>query len=204
MLKRNCCIIVYLMLCSITVTAQDSQKKQLVTPFVTDTLMAHDPVMAYEDGTYYLFATGMGIMRATSTDRKTWTVHKQGVLEQIPTWTHDSVPGFKRHIWAPDIIRWHDKWWLTYSCSTFGKNGSAIGLITNKTLNPNSPDYRWADGGAVVVSKEKRDNWNAIDPNIVIDDKDQPWIVWGSFWDGIQLAQLTVDESGSNYGAPSL
>ena len=204
MLKRNCCIIGCMMLCSIAVTAQDSQKRQSVTPFVTDTLMAHDPVMAFEDGTYYLFATGMGIMRATSTDRKTWTVHKQGVLEQIPAWTHDSVPGFKRHIWAPDIIRWHDKWWLTYSCSTFGKNGSAIGLITNKTLNPNSPDYRWADGGAVVVSKEKRDNWNAIDPNIVIDDKDQPWIVWGSFWDGIQLAQLTVDESGSNYGAPSL
>jgi arabinan endo-1,5-alpha-L-arabinosidase len=41
-----------------------------------------------------------------------------------------------------------------------------------------------------VTSREKRDDWNAIDPNFVIDDNDQPWLVWGSFWDGIQLAKL--------------
>ena len=195
------CIIGCLILCSLSTTAQNMRKRPPVTPFTTDTVMAHDPVMAYEDGTYYLYATGMGIMRATSKDRKTWTVYPEGVLKDIPAWTQDSVPGFKRHIWAPDIIRWHDRWWMMYSCSTFGKNGSAIGLITNKTLNPTSPDYKWIDGGAVVVSKEKRDNWNAIDPNIVIDDKDLPWIVWGSFWDGIQMAKLTVDE---NSDTPSL
>lgn len=44
--------------------------------------------------------------------------------------------------------------------------------------------------GCIVASKEKRDNWNAIDPNFVIDDQDQPWLVWGSFWDGIQLVRL--------------
>ncbi len=197
----HCCIIGCIILCSLSVSAQDMKKRPPVKPFTTDTVMAHDPVMAYEDGTYYLYATGMGIMRATSKDRKTWTVYPEGVLKDIPAWTQDSVPGFKRHIWAPDIIRWHDRWWMMYSCSTFGKNGSAIGLITNKTLNPSSPDYKWTDGGAVVVSKEKRDNWNAIDPNIVIDDKDQPWIVWGSFWDGIQMAKLTVDE---NSDTPSL
>ena len=73
-------------------------------PFKTDTLMVHDPVMAYEDGTYYIYSTGMGIGTATSKDLKTWTVYPEGVLkDQIPTWTQDSVPGFKRHIWAPDI-----------------------------------------------------------------------------------------------------
>ena len=81
------CIIGCLMLCSIVVTAQNSMRRRPVPPFVTDTLMAHDPVMAYEEGTYYLFATGMGIMRATSTDRKTWTIHKEGVLKDIPAWT---------------------------------------------------------------------------------------------------------------------
>jgi arabinan endo-1,5-alpha-L-arabinosidase len=44
--------------------------------------------------------------------------------------------------------------------------------------------------GCIVTSREGRDNWNAIDPNFVIDDQDQPWLVWGSFWDGIQLARL--------------
>ena len=42
--------------------------------FQTDTPMVHDPVMAYADSTYYIFATGMGIQQMTSKDRKTWTV----------------------------------------------------------------------------------------------------------------------------------
>lgn len=148
--------------------------------------MVHDPVMAYEDGTYYLFATGHGIQQMTSRDCKTWTVSSQPVMTVIPQWTRDSVPGFTNHIWAPDIIRWHDRWWLAYSCSTFGKNGSAIGLLSSSSLK--SPI--WNDEGCIVTSREQRDNWNAIDPNFIIDEDDQPWLVWGSFWDGIQMARL--------------
>lgn len=148
--------------------------------------MVHDPVMAYEDGTYYLFATGHGIQQMTSRDCKTWTVSPQPVMTVIPQWTRDSVPGFTNHVWAPDIIRWHDRWWLAYSCSTFGKNGSAIGLLSSSSLK--SPI--WNDEGCIVTSREQRDNWNAIDPNFIIDEDDQPWLVWGSFWDGIQIARL--------------
>ena len=148
--------------------------------------MVHDPVMAYEDGTYYLFATGHGIQQMTSRDCKTWTVSSQPVMTVIPQWTRDSVPGFTNHVWAPDIIRWHDRWWLAYSCSTFGKNGSAIGLLSSSSLK--SPI--WNDEGCIVTSREQRDNWNAIDPNFIIDEDDQPWLVWGSFWDGIQMARL--------------
>ena len=154
--------------------------------FTTDTPMVHDPVMACEDSTYYIFATGMGIQQLTSRDRRTWTVKAEPLMTVIPRWTHDSVPGFQHHVWAPDIIRWHNRWWLAYSCSTFGKNGSAIGLLSCRTLS-----YPlWSDEGCIVTSRGKRDDWNAIDPNFVIDDEDQPWLVWGSFWDGIQLARL--------------
>ena len=155
-------------------------------PFVTDTPMVHDPVMAFEDSTYHIFATGMGIQHMTSTDRKNWTVHTQPVMSVIPKWTHDSVPGFTHHVWAPDIIKYHGKWWLAYSCSTFGKNGSTIGLLSTRELASNL----WDDEGCIVTSCEGRDNWNAIDPNFVIDDNDQPWMVWGSFWDGIQIILL--------------
>ena len=48
----------------------------------------------------------------------------------------------------------------------------------------------WNDEGCIVTSREKHDNWNAIDPNFVIDDNDNPWLVWGSFWDGIQIVRL--------------
>lgn len=153
--------------------------------YVTDTIMAHDPVMAYEQGTYYLLSTGMGIQWATSKDRQSWVVQPTPFIEEIPQWTHDSVPGFRNHVWAPDIIKWHNQWWLAYSCSTFGKNTSAIGLMRAERLNG-----QWKDEGCIIASKEKRDEWNAIDPNFVIDDNDQPWLTWGSFWDGIQLARL--------------
>jgi arabinan endo-1,5-alpha-L-arabinosidase len=148
--------------------------------------MVHDPVMAYEDSTYYLFATGMGIQQMTSKDRHSWTVLREPVMTVIPQWAHDSVPGLTQHVWAPDIIRWRGRWWMAYSCSTFGRNGSAIGLLSARSLS-----YPiWNDEGCIVTSRENRDNWNAIDPNFVIDDQDQPWLVWGSFWDGIQLARL--------------
>ena len=155
-------------------------------PFTTDTPMVHDPVMAYEDSLYHLYCTGIGIQHMTSRDRKTWTIDPTPVMTVMPQWTHDSVSGFQHHVWAPDIIRWHNCWWLAYSCSTFGKNGSAIGLLSTPSLS--APV--WNDEGCIISSREGRDEWNAIDPCFVIDDNDQPWMTWGSFWDGIQLIRL--------------
>ena len=36
-------------------------------------------------------------------------------------------------------------------------------------------------------------NYNAIDPNLVLDEGESPWLVWGSFWDGIKLMRLNID-----------
>jgi arabinan endo-1,5-alpha-L-arabinosidase len=115
-----------------------------------------------------------------------WTMAPSPVMTVMPQWTQDSVPGFKSHVWAPDIIRWHNRWWMAYSCSTFGKNGSAIGLLSTPSLS--TPV--WNDEGCIVASREDRDQWNAIDPCFVIDDNDLPWMTWGSFWDGIQMIRL--------------
>jgi len=180
-------IVLALTAISSAIYAQGARHRFQREAFTTDNPMVHDPVMAYDGNTYYLYATGMGIQQMTSQDRKTWTVSPNPVMTVIPGWTTDSVPGFGSHVWAPDVIKWHGRWWLAYSCSTFGRNGSAIGLLSARSLA--SPV--WKDEGCIVTSREKRDNWNAIDPNFVIDEStDTPWIVWGSFWDGIQLARL--------------
>lgn len=177
---------VAMMISNVALAQEQNGEERKIREFVTSNPMVHDPVMAREDGVYHIFATGMGIQRMTSKDRKNWQVKAMPVMTVIPKWTRDSVPGFDKHVWAPDIIRWHNKWWLAYSCSTFGKNGSAIGLLSAAKLD--SPI--WNDEGCIVASRENRDNWNAIDPNFVIDDNDTPWMVWGSFWDGIQIVRL--------------
>lgn len=153
----------------------------------------HDPVMAYEDGVYYMFTTGMGVgVLASADSMKTWK-QMPSVLDPIPAWAQQLVPAYKGHTWAPDIRRVGDRWHLYYSCSTFGKNISVIGHTTNVTLNPSSPDYRWEDQGLVVQSVPGQTDWNAIDPNLLVDRQGQPWLTWGSFWDGIQLVPLADD-----------
>jgi len=190
-------IVLFLTLFCMKGTAAQESRRQWHQreAFQTELPMVHDPVMAKEGDTYYIYATGMGIQQMTSKDRKTWTVLPQPVMTVIPGWTTDSVPGFRSHVWAPDVVQWHGRWWLAYSCSTFGKNGSAIGLLSSRSLAATL----WKDEGCIVASHDWKanadgttsgDNWNAIDPNFVIDDKDTPWLVWGSFWDGIQLARL--------------
>ena len=151
----------------------------------------HDPVLAFENGTYYVFSTGFNVGSMTSKDLKTWKPGRS-VLPETPQWAVEQIRGYRGHTWAPDICKVGDKWYLYYSCSSFGKNTSAIGVATNKTLDPESPDYKWVDLGKVIESK-RGDNYNCIDPNLIIDDKGTPWLTFGSFWDGIQLVQLESD-----------
>ena len=107
---RKTAISLMLLALGVTLMAQGQQHHLRNVPFTTETPMVHDPVMAYEDSTYYIFATGMGIQQMTSKDSKTWTVKADPVMSVIPKWTHDSVPGFTHHVWAPDIIQWHNRW----------------------------------------------------------------------------------------------
>lgn len=155
-------------------------------------ISVHDPVVIKEKDTYYLFCTGKGIKTFSSKDLKNW---KQGpaVFEIKPVWADKVVPNFENHIWAPDITFHNKKYYLYYSISAFGKNTSAIGLATNVTLNPEDPSYKWIDQGIVIESHPNRDEWNAIDPNVVFDDNNIPWLSFGSFWDGIKLVKLGED-----------
>jgi len=41
-----------------------------------------------------------------------------------------------------------------------------------------------------VIGSNIDDDWNAIDPNVVFDEHNQPWLAFGSFWGGIKLRKL--------------
>ena len=149
----------------------------------------HDPVMARQGDTYYLFSTGPGITFYSSTDLRTWR-RRGRVFPGEPAWAKQVAPSFNGHLWAPDISVHDGKYYLYYSVSAFGKNTSAIGVTINRTLDPDSPDYKWEDQGIVLRSVPGRDLWNAIDPNLVIGSDGVPWLSFGSFWGGLKLVKL--------------
>ncbi|GGE77492.1 arabinan endo-1,5-alpha-L-arabinosidase [Massilia psychrophila] len=149
----------------------------------------HDPVMAQDGARYYLFSTGPGITFYSSADMQNWTPEGR-VFAGPPAWAKRAAPSFNDHIWAPDIQHHNGRFYLYYSVSGFGQNTSGIGVTVNRTLDPHSPDYRWEDQGMLLQSVPGRDDWNAIDPNIVEDGKGGAWMSFGSFWSGLKLVKL--------------
>jgi arabinan endo-1,5-alpha-L-arabinosidase len=158
-------------------------------------ILVHDPVMIRQDSTYHLFCTGFGISSWSSVDMKTWKPEKP-VFAVAPEWAVKAIPEFKGHIWAPDISFHKGQYYLFYSVSAFGKNTSCIGLASNVTLNTSDPAFHWTDHGKVIQSVPGRDDWNAIDPNLIVDEQGTPWLAFGSFWSGIKLVRLTPDLTG--------
>ncbi len=166
----------------------------------------HDPSIAKDGNTYYVFATGKtpngGQMAIRcSSDLKSWKLCGQ-VFDRIPDWIHKDSPGTEE-LWAPDISYYHGKYQLYYAYSLFGKNTSGIALATNKTLDPKSPDYHWEDQGLVLRSTEK-DNYNAIDPNFIVDAHGGTWLAFGSFWGGIELTRLDPETGKPSTGQKHL
>ena len=153
---------------------------------------AHDPVMIRADSLWYVFCTGMGISVWSSPDMREWR-REPPVFETPPQWAVAAVPGFRGHIWAPDISFYHGWYYVYYAVSAFGKNTSCIGLTMSRSLDARDPAYGWMDQGKVVESVPGRDMWNAIDPNLAVDSDGAAWLAFGSFWDGIKLVRLSAD-----------
>ncbi|MDA3812525.1 MAG: arabinan endo-1,5-alpha-L-arabinosidase [Spirochaetaceae bacterium] len=151
-------------------------------------LSAHDPVVIRQVDKWFVFYTGNGIKMKSSEDGILWGHYGQ-VLKKTPDWVKQYVPGAGSSIWAPDISFVNGKYHLYYSVSTFGKNNSVIGLLTNRTLDKKDSHYKWEDQGLVIRSKQG-DSYNCIDPNLIIDESGEPWLTFGSFWSGIKIIKL--------------
>ena len=151
----------------------------------------HDPsTVVVQDGKYYAYGTGNGLPISISDDG--WTWRRAGSLMQ-------ALPGGRpgeavlarggNNTWAPDVIRSGDKYFVYYSAPGTQPK-SAIGLLIGKTLDPNSADYKWEDGGPVVWSDGVEDS-NAIDPGLFRDPTNGSlWLTYGSYFGYIRLVEL--------------
>lgn len=158
-----------------------------------DTRFVHDPSLIKDGDTWYLFTTASGPERhgelpiRCSQDLHRWRLCGS-VFDRIPDWIRKESPSTKE-LWAPDISYFGGEFHLYYAFSVFGKNTSGIALATNKTLNPKSPNFHWQDRG-LVLSSQLEDDYNAIDPNLALDQRGRAWLAFGSFWSGIKMRRI--------------
>jgi arabinan endo-1,5-alpha-L-arabinosidase len=179
--------------CARPAHAPQAQQAPRVLALEGDVSPVHDPAIVREGSTYYVFATGgrpgQGVIPIrTSPNLRRWT-SAGFVFPALPAWATREIPR-ATNAWAPDVAHFNGKYHLYYSVSSFGSRNSAIGLATTRALDPAGPDHAWVDEGMVLRSYADRDDWNAIDPNVVIEDERNVWLAWGSFWGGIKLRRL--------------
>lgn len=163
---------------------------------VTGFAYTHDPTIVKENGLYYRFQTGPGLPILSSKDLKHWDLAGR-IFNKNPEWTGQKIPESK-DFWAPEVVFRNGQWRVYYSVSTFGKNLSAIGLVTCDSitwaLNEDAQGMGkvWQDKGPVIFSSAK-DDFNAIDPSVFSDAQGNDRLLFGSFWGGLQMINLNKE-----------
>jgi arabinan endo-1,5-alpha-L-arabinosidase len=163
-------------------------------PVLKGDINAHDPTWTEVDGTQIVYWTGENstnrgaILAKTSPDGITWD-DKGTIGEGGPAWIVDAIGQMPPNLWAPTVFAKDGKHYLYYAASIFGRNTSAIGLLTNDALDPAAPTEGWVDRGPVVVTTAADDH-NAIDAARIDTADGRAWLVFGSYWTGIKLREL--------------
>lgn len=143
------------------------------------------------NGKLFCYATGGGIKMIWTTSLETGQWNKgQDVFPQRPQWWGTYSPA--NIAWAPDVV-WDEEFSefrMYYCVSKLGSSTSAIGLATNKTLDPEDPQYSWEDKGIVISSQEGIDKYNALDPCPVQSPDGEWFLSIGSHFGGIKLIRL--------------
>lgn len=156
---------------------------------------AHDPALIRrDDGTYFRFSTGGKI-----------AIHSAPAITGPWTYKGAAIPNGSKidktgnnDLWAPDVQKVGDTYYLYYSVSSFGSQDSAIGVATSTTLDVNS----WTDLGSTGVSSSSGKSYNAIDGNLLYDGSNY-YLNFGSFWHDIYQVKMANPPSKVASGSTS-
>ena len=157
------------------------------------------PEIIYHNGVYYNYNMTGPITVKTSTDMLNWTlIEGKYALSSRPEWLSSIVKENDSGlcgIWAPGCYKIGDKFFLYYCSSSSGSRNSAIGVAVSDDPAKND----WKDLGLVIRSYDSKDKYgnkqtetdfNAIDPNVFIDDDGTPYLIYGSYWTGVYMKEL--------------
>lgn len=136
----------------------------------------HDPsTIAFSDGKYFTFGTGGGGL--ISEDGWTW----HGGAKR---------PGGGV---APDVIKIGDRYYMTYARGGGGMSGghaSNVYVMWTKSLDPNSPDFKFNDE-SIVASSDGVEDCDAIDPAFLLDPTTgRLWLSYGTYFGYIRMIEL--------------
>jgi arabinan endo-1,5-alpha-L-arabinosidase len=133
----------------------------------------HDPsTIVQSSGKFYTYGTGGSSL--VSDDGWTWrrgaTLPRRGL--------------------AADVIHLGGRYYVYVAANIGAQPKADVNMIWNKTLDPDSPDYKWEEGG-VVASSDGIEDSNAIDPGVFLDPTDgRLWLTYGSYFGYIRLVEL--------------
>ena len=143
---------------------------QIGSPYI------HDPSTIVEcDGKYYTFGTGGGGL--ISEDG--WSWHSGGVR-----------PGGGV---APDAIKIGDRYLVVYAASDRSQGlryHSRVYAMWNKTLDPDSPDFKYSDPIDIGGSNGYED-CDGIDPGLMMGPDGRLWLVYGTYFGYLRIVELS-------------
>jgi arabinan endo-1,5-alpha-L-arabinosidase len=156
---------------------------------------SHDPSMIKHGNTYWRYATGEKIvMHSAPSLTGPWKFEGAALpqgskLRPAVGWDD---------LWAPDVTKVGDTYYMYYTVSQFQTQNSQLGLATSKDAR------KWTDHGAIGVSSQQgKNNYNAIDANLYWDGS-KFLMNYGSFWNGLFQMGMNNPPTKASGGARNL
>jgi arabinan endo-1,5-alpha-L-arabinosidase len=139
----------------------------------------HDPsTLMVDNGRFYTFGTGGAPL--VSDDGWTWRAG-----------TRPPDTGL-----APDIVKLGDRFYLYTPRNGGGQPRAQITMMSTKSLDPQSPDYKWESGGE-VASTDGIEDCNGIDPGMLLDPSTgKLWMIYGSYFGYLRIVELDAKTGG--------
>ena len=157
---------------------------------LSGSLETHNPTLFRAEGKYFVYSTGVGIAARTSTDMRNFEDAPR-LFDALPLWLTERFPDVSS-LWAPTVAEFGERYHLYFAVSAaFGGNRSCIGHATAV-----APSTGFTHRGPIVCSSQDgaTDDFDAIDPGVLVEDEHNLWLVFGSYLSGIKLVAL--DEQG--------